>query len=178
MLQINVNAWSCLELRKKNQYFAIQRNTLSSSSSIEGAVVFKLFYITRRLFQHKVSFLGMLSLSSHPEQKHTNTGIHTDLCSSCNTHQQRFESVVRWSLSPVTESVSSVYISSKQNLHLCCEPSFHLLHTVLWMKFFAHLRVLNLDPSFHVFWLWFLIQLISSKRACDVYRISVAAACH
>lgn len=166
MLEIKANTWSCLEFKKKQQNYAIQRNALNRSSSGEVAV---LFNITRRFLQCKVRFVGRFSLNSSPEKNDMKIGIHIDQCGSCNTRQHCFEAV--WFLNRATERVSPVHIGSKQNLCLCCEPSSPPpFHTVLWMKFFAQLRVWNLDPSFHVFWLQFLFWLMSSKRASDVFK--------
>lgn len=81
MLEIKANTCNCLELRKKKPHHTVnQRNLLSSSSSIEGAVVLELFYITRRLFQCKVRFIGRFSLNSHLEKKMTRILAFTQIC--------------------------------------------------------------------------------------------------
>lgn len=79
MLEIKANTWSCLELKKKKKYYAVQRNALNRSGLGERAVVLELFSITRRFFQCKVRFVGGFSLNSSPEKNDMNIGIHTDL---------------------------------------------------------------------------------------------------
>lgn len=78
MLEIKANTWSCLELKKKIKYYAVQRNALNRSSLGERAVILELFNITWRFFQCKVRFVGGFSLNSSPEKSDMNIGIHTD----------------------------------------------------------------------------------------------------
>lgn len=122
----NKSKYTELSWIKKTQILCYPTKRTEQKQFRQRGCGLELFSITGFL-QCKVNW-RVLPQFQFRRKNSTNTGIHTDWCGSCNTHQHHFEAGVHWFLNWATEGFSPVHISSKQNLHLCGEA--HTPHFV------------------------------------------------